>query len=68
MDVIHADALDALLQREKKGVKLFFMERTPSRCIGSDVPVKAELTASSCEEVLRQLNGMEVDFRAEGGS
>lgn len=68
MDVIDADALDALLTLEKQGVKLFFMERTPTRCIGSDVPVTAALTAHSCDEVLRALDGMETDFRAEGGS
>ena len=68
MDVIDADALDALLHLEKQGVKLFFMERTPTRCIGSDAPVTADLTAHSCEEVLRALDGMETDFRAEGGS
>lgn len=68
MDVIDADALDALLHLEKQGVKLFFMERTPKRCIGSDAKVTAALTASGCDEVLGALDEMETGFRAEGGS
>ena len=65
LDMIDEDALDALLTLEKRGVKLFFMERTPTAYIGSDRPVTAELTAYSCEEVLQLLGTMESDFHAE---
>ena len=65
MDVIDAQALEVLLALEKQGVKLFFMERTPTRCIGSDAPVTRQLTAWQPEDVLRELDAMPADFRAE---
>ena len=68
MDVIDAAALEALFALEKQGVQVFFMERTPKRCIGSDAPVTAALKASTCDEVLAALAALETGFRAEGGS
>ncbi len=66
MDVIDEHALKALLTLEKQGVQVFFMERTPTKCIGSDKPVTVALKASEPAEVLAVLGEMEWDFGFSG--
>lgn len=68
MDVIDKAALDALLMLEKQGVQVFFMERVPSQCIGSDMPVPNGLQAVEPATVLSALERLDRGFRTDSSA